>query len=197
MSHPETSTSAGEHGVALLVALVAMLLMSALGVALVWTTSSETLVAGNFGDAQEGLYAAEAVLERAVNDLSAVADWNTVLNGSARSAFVDGQPSGARSLPDGSTLDLGQVAGAATWRLYAYGPLSSMLPATIDSTYYVVALAADATPDAGGNGAPRLALRAEAFGPRGVRQIVEATVTRAAGAPGIRMLSWRHLRQGT
>jgi len=54
---------------ALLVAMMAMLLMTALGAALVLTTSSEAIIAGNFRNSREGLYAAEAVLERSLDDL--------------------------------------------------------------------------------------------------------------------------------
>ena len=39
---------------AIIVALMAMLMMSALGAALVLTTSSETTIAANFRNAQEG-----------------------------------------------------------------------------------------------------------------------------------------------
>lgn len=155
----------------MIVALMAMLLLAALGVALVLTTSSETLISGNFRNAQEALYSADAAIERAMDDLLSVPDWNQVLNGSTRSAFVDGPPSGARMLPDGSPLDLGQAVNMANcqktascsasdlvantpqrpwgannpvWQLFAYGPLNSLLPSrTINSPYYVVVLAAD------------------------------------------------------
>ena len=57
-----------EHGMALLVAMMAMLLMTALGAALVLTTSSEAIIAGNFRNSREGLYAAEAVLEQVAEE---------------------------------------------------------------------------------------------------------------------------------
>ena len=97
-----------EEGIALIVAMMAMLLMTALGVALVLTTSSETLISSNFRNGGEALYAADAVVERALDDLLTVPDWNTLLSGSVQSAFVDGPPSGARTLPDGSTINLSQ-----------------------------------------------------------------------------------------
>ena len=49
-----------EDGVALVVAMMALLLMTALGAALVLTTATESAIAGNFQDAVEGLYAADA-----------------------------------------------------------------------------------------------------------------------------------------
>jgi Tfp pilus assembly protein PilX len=161
-----------EDGIALIVAMMAMLLMTALGVALVLTTSSETMIASNFRNSQEALYAADAVVERAMDDILTVADWNKLLDGSTQSAFVDGPPSGTRNLPDGSTIDLTQVLNLANcdhvatcsdaemnavtasrvwttnnprWKLYAYGKLADMLPASdsINSSFYVALMVGD------------------------------------------------------
>src|SRR5450756_1248554 len=145
-----------EDGIALLFAIMAMLLMMALGVALVLTTSTETIIAANFRNSAEGLYAADAALERAIADLLAVSDWNPLLGGLVRSAFVDGAPDGSRTLVDNSLLDLGQTTSLANcqkttpcsdaamdavtperpwgannprWQLYAYGPLGGITPA--------------------------------------------------------------------
>ena len=73
----------------------------------------------------------------------------------ARSAFIDGAPTGTRTLPDGTTIDLdkatnmldcGKVDSCGDadfnvstderpwgmnnphWKLYAYGPITAMLP---------------------------------------------------------------------
>lgn len=163
---------AGEEGIALVIALMAVLLLSALGFALVMTTSTETMIAANYRNGNEGLYAADAVLERAMDDLLTVPDWNRLLDGSLRSAFVDGAPSGNRTLADGSTIDLDQVLNMANcgkvgacsasdltgnftgdrpwgtnnpvWKLYSYGPVNDMLPTgTLNSPFYVVVLVAD------------------------------------------------------
>ena len=164
-------TMRDERGVALVVALMAMALMAALGAAIIMTTTSETMIAGNFARSEEGLYAADAAIERALDDLLTVPDWNRLLNGSTQSAFVDGPPSGTRTLPDGSTIDIGQALNMANcgktsscsasdltavvngrvwgannpvWQAYAYGPLSSVLPTgTINSPYYVMVMVAD------------------------------------------------------
>ena len=218
-----------EDGVALVVAMMALLLMTALGVALVMTTSSETMIANNYRNSSEALYAADAIVERAMDDLLTVSDWNGLLSGSVQSAFVDGAPSGTRRLPDGSTIDLAEavniancghaascsaseLVGNATgdrpwaannpvWRLYAYGPLNDMIPSkTINSPFYVVLMVADDPSENDGNpaldggppvpppppqppparnmGSGVLALRAEAFGPRGAHKTIEATVSR-------------------
>jgi hypothetical protein len=168
-----------EDGVAIVIAMMAMLLMSALGAALILTTTSETMIAGSFRDGGEALYAADAVLERSVGDLLTVADWNQLLNGSVQSAFIDGAPSGSRTLRDGSTIDLSQVLNMANcqkpaacsvaemnavtterpwgannprWQLYAYNHVSELMPAdSIDSSYYVVVMVADDPSENDGN----------------------------------------------
>jgi hypothetical protein len=223
-----------ENGVALLVAIMAMLLLAVLGAALVLTSSSETLIASNFRNSGEALYAADAALERIVDDLLTVPDWSSLLNGTVQSAFVDGAPSGARMLSDGTTLDLAQVLDMANcqttttcsaadmdrvteerpwgpnnprWQLYGYGHLSDLLPAaSARSPYYVVVMVGDdpseldgdATTDGiapcgnampiKGSGTPPtwscnpgagvIAVRAEAFGPRGTHKVIEMTVAR-------------------
>src|SRR5580765_3807738 len=155
----------------IIIALMATLLMSALGAALVLTTSSDALIAANFRDAQQGVYAADAALERAMSDLATRADWNAILDGTASSAFVDGPPSGVRALADGSSLDLDHTlnmmncrkitacsasnlsantaqrpwgANNPVWRLFAYGPLSGLLPPhALESAFYVIVMVAD------------------------------------------------------
>src|SRR5262245_51740486 len=207
-----------ENGVAMVVAMMAMLLMTALGTALILMTSSETTVAHNYRSGAEALYAADAIIERAMDDLLSVADWTTLLDGSIRSAFVDGPPSGTRALADGSTIDLTETVNMANcgkasacsrsdltsnatgdrpwaannpvWQLYAYGPLADILPANaIDSPFYVVLMVADDPSENDGDpsrdgvvfgnpGRGVLALRADAFGPRGAHRQIEATIAR-------------------
>lgn len=251
-----------EDGIALVVALMVTMLLTALGTALVLTTSSETIISASFRNAGEAVYAADAVVERAMDDLLTVSDWNALLNGSVQSAFIDPPPGGQRTLPDGSTLDLAQAINMANcqqtttcsdgdmnavtterpwgannprWELYAYGSLSDMLPAdTIDSQYYVILMVGDDPSETDndplhdGNSADAnpgtgvLAMRAEAFGPRGAHKVVEVTVARtgtteperrdtaqgdqdvvndprqghsnSVGQAGVRILSWREVR---
>jgi hypothetical protein len=160
-----------ENGMALMLAMMAMLLMTALGAALVLTTSSETIIATNFRTSGEALYAADAALERIVDDLLNVPDWNQVLSGAVQSAFIDGTPNGPRTLPDGSTIDLTQVVDIANcrkitacsaddmdrvtaerpwgpnntrWQLYGYGKLRDLMPtASVNSPFYVVVMVGD------------------------------------------------------
>jgi len=209
-----------ERGVALIIALLAMLLLSALGMALALTTSTETRISSTFGGSAEAFYAADAVFERVVQDLSLLPDWNLALGGAVTSAFVDGPP-GPRTLADGSMLDLTQATakvncGNATcgpwgpnnprWQLFAHGALRDLSPSrAINSGVYVVAWVADdplendgqplvdGDTTAGANpGEGLLQLLAHAYGAGGARRVVEATLRRAD--QGIHVLSWREVR---
>jgi Tfp pilus assembly protein PilX len=233
------------HGFALVVAIMSMALMSALGAALMLVTSSETLIAANYRNSVEASYAADAIAEHAIDELGSIADWNAALGGVARSSFVDGAPTGTRMLAAGVTVDLTQavnmancgkappcssadIVGNATgdrpwaadnpvWQLFAYGPLSAVLPAgSINTPFYVLAMIADdpserdGDPSKDGSGVENpglgiISLRAEAFGPRNTHRIIELTIARSParqdgqdGQDGprgyVRVLSWRQIR---
>ena len=213
--------AAREDGVALLIAIMTLLLMSALGTALILASSAETMIAAHFRDQLEARYAADVMLARGIDDMATVGDWTLVTSGAVQSAWVDGAPSGLRMLADGSTLDLEQALNLATcqkltaclpgqlaavtddrpwgannplWRPYAYGPLRNMMqPGAIDSRYYVMLLVGN------GPAGALLALRAEAFGARGAHAVVEATADKtdyndAPGQVAVKILSWREVR---
>ena len=192
-----------EEGVALIVALLSMMLLTALGAALIMVTGTETRIADNHRNSQEALYAADADAERVVQDLLMVPRWNDILAGTAQSAFVDGGMTDAKTLPSGGRVTLccgtntatGQLqaetaaanywgANNPRWQLFAWGPLSSVLPGTILSPVYVAVWVADDpaevddNPLADDNGT--LTLHAEAYGPAGTRKVVEVTVARTA-----------------
>ena len=168
-----------ESGMALVVALLLTLLMSTLAVALVMTTTTDTLVAGAFASRAGALAAADAGLARVMRDLSTMATWDAVIDGSTRSSFTDGPPSGIRSLADGRTIDLTQIrnqanCGKATtctasdlsavtdtrpwaannpvWQLYAYGRMADVAgTGRIDSPYYLVVFVGDDPGETDGN----------------------------------------------
>jgi hypothetical protein len=210
-----------ERGAALVTALLALLLLSALGFALVLGTTTETMITGNFRFGQEALYAADAGVERVMDDLLTVPDWNNILKGNVRSAFIDGTPSGTRTMPDGSNLDLSQATNMANcgkittcsimemntatedrpwaennprWSLYAYGPLTTIVPtASVNSSIYIIVWVADDPsendndPTIDGSAATNpgsgvLAMRAEAFAPGGAHRIIEVTVAKTNAA---------------
>ena len=212
---------ADESGVAMIIALMSMMLMMALGLALVLTTMTETRISANYREGNEVLYAADAAIERVMQDLLTVPDWNTVLaDGGTTSAFIDGAP-GVRTLADGTTIDLSEAtnvvrcgaiacvdaditaitddrpwgANNPRWQLYAYGPMSDMLPTqTINSRVYVVVWVADDPSENDGDpredggaavdanavnpGGGVLSLLAHAYGPEGTRRVVEVTIAR-------------------
>ena len=162
---------AGDRGIALLIVLLAIVLLSAIGAGLVLATTAETHIAMNFQRSDEALYAADAAAERVLDDLRTVADWTPLLTGAVFSSFVDGPPSGTRQLGDGSVISLAEAVNLANcqkpaactssdmnavtddrpwgannprWRLFAFGLLRDLLPGGwIDSAYYVLAMVGD------------------------------------------------------
>lgn len=234
---------ADEQGLALIIALLAVALLMALGLALVLTTMTETRIAATYRDAVETLQAADAAVERVMVDMLTLTDWDGILDGSVRSAFVDGGPGGVRRLPDGRALNLtqatnvvrcGQVSACGDadldaitehrpwgrnnprWQLYAYGPLSALLPGgSIGSPVYVVVWMADdpsesdddpladgldtagcapGSPACVNHGQGIITMLAHAYGPGGAVRAVEVTLALNDASSGARMLTWRELR---
>jgi hypothetical protein len=197
-----TALSRREDGVAMVMALMAIGLLTSLGLALLLASSSEVIMAGHFRDQRAALYAAEAIVARAMSDVAAAPDWTMLIDGAARSTFVDGPAGGTRTLQDGTALDLVKVVNLANcqkssacaasdltavtaqrpwgvnnprWQLYAYGPLRDMLsPGAVDSPWYVVLLVGD-DPLAADD---VIAMRAEAYGPTSAHTVVELTAAR-------------------
>jgi hypothetical protein len=178
-----------ERGVAMVLAILAMLVIMAIGGALVLTTGAETLIASTFRAGHQAFYAAESAAEWSVADLAANADWPGLLASSATSTFVDGPASGTRALDDGSVVDLGRLeAEEPPWRLYGYGPLSALVPASgRPPPHYVVLLIA---PDPAGP--DRIRVRAVSFGRRGARRMVEQLLLR--GPAGVTLEKWQEVR---
>ena len=155
---------------ALIVVLLAMSVMSALGLALMLTTMAERRIADNFERATEAFYAADAGIERAMQDLIPLPSWDGVLSGAMTSTFIDGAPGGIRPGPGRSPFDLSEATSAVqcgkpacsnadlvaiteerpwgsnnpVWQPYLYGPLDQLLPGQrINSQMYVVVWVAD------------------------------------------------------
>jgi hypothetical protein len=70
-----------ERGSALIIALMATMLLTALGLTLVLMSNTETAISANYRNSQEALYAADAAVERVVQDLLLIPRWNDVLTG--------------------------------------------------------------------------------------------------------------------
>jgi hypothetical protein len=165
--------------VALIIALMAMMMMVALGTALILTTSTESKITRNFKNSSEAMYAADAVLERAMDDILTIHDWNNLLSGAAQSAFVDGPPTGTRTLADGKAIDLSEIINFANcqkatacsasdltfpfperpwgannpvWKPFAWGALKDITPtASVNSAFYVMVMVGDDPSENDGN----------------------------------------------
>jgi hypothetical protein len=203
-----------ERGAALIMALMAIVLMTALGSALILLTATETRIVGHQRTGTEALHAADSAIALVLGDLER-SDWGAALAGAVTSTFVDGGPTGLRNTAAG-VLDLDQLtrsvrtearrwgANAALWQPYAYGPMRDLAGADSDA-YAVVWVGddpaeCDGRPEVDGGacdarpnpGAGVVALLAHAYAPQGAERAVEVTVTRAG--PGLRLLSWREIR---
>ncbi len=156
------------RGSALVIVLLALLLLSAIGGAMLALATADTMAAANQRDARVAMYAAEAAIELAADEIVRLPDWSAVLAGAVRSQRVDGAPSGVRRMPGGRLVDLEEVAnlancGVATpcsaaslaavtsdrpwgannphWRLFAYGAPGGASPSV--SAYTIVMVADD------------------------------------------------------
>jgi hypothetical protein len=199
--------SGSERGSVLLCALMVITLIATLGAAVTLIVSSESVISANYHASQQGLYAADAGVERAIAELRTLSTWSSVPSSATSSVDCnDGQ--GTPRGPDGSTLNLAQLtirrqaesdAVYATlpdrpvWRLYAHAPLDRMAPGAGNSMPYVVVWIADDPDETDRNAAVDtndvVMLHAEAFGVRGGQRAIEATILReeamAAGLPGV------------
>jgi hypothetical protein len=101
-----------DKGAALIVTVLALTLLLATAAALVLVTSTDLLIAENATASAEAFHAAEGAFERTIAELTVVADFTAVLNGTVVSGFVDGS-SGPRTVTGGIALDLGQVVNFA------------------------------------------------------------------------------------
>lgn len=158
------------RGVALLLAIMVMSFLTAIGLGLALIVMMDRLAAGNLRGSVAMLHAADAALELAARDLLRLEDWNDALTGAARSAFADGEPTGARPIPGGGAVDLtattnqlncGRSTGCsdaemnattrdrpwgannARWRLYAYGPLGNIAQFSRPADCYLAVWVAD------------------------------------------------------
>jgi hypothetical protein len=217
------SGSVSQRGSALLCTLMITSVIATLGAALALVVATDALVTGNYYASQQGLYAAEAGVERTIGELRLLPTWRDVPGPSSTTPstdFNDGLT--APRAPDGSILNLAQLTATRqsasdtvypagpdrpVWRLYAHAPLDRMLPGAAADTAYVVVWLADDADDLDGD--PTIdandivMIRAEAYGSRGGKRAVETMIQReeaiAAGFPGIRrsdvrMIVWREAR---
>lgn len=102
-----------ERGIALVIALLAMLLMTALGMALMLTSTTETLIGSNYLDSVEGSYVADAGVERVMQDVLSIPEWNQILTSpdnvraGITSGFIDSTLT--PTLADGRVINLAEA----------------------------------------------------------------------------------------
>jgi hypothetical protein len=213
-----------DRGTVLVAALMVAALLGTLGAALAFVITTESVVAANHGAGQQSLYAADAGVERAIGELRRLTTWRTVPGaaGSSSPDFNDGVS--APRAADGRVLDLVRltsqrqadsnmvypdVPDRPRWQLFAHASLDRMTAGSgSDSSPYVVVWIADDPDDLDGD--PSLdsndivIVRSEAFGIRGGRRAVEATILResamdGAAAGGVprtdaSVIAWREVR---
>jgi hypothetical protein len=195
-------------------ALLATMLLSALGSSLVTLTNTEVLVAVNYRDGAETLYAAEAGAEHVMQELQRSPAWDEWLSGVQSSVLWDGVATptlpGNRPVSVASlTADLQAESDAASawgannprWQLVAHAPMDAAGAERPSASYLAVWLADDPSET---DGDPRhdangvLLVRARAFGMGGASRSVELVAAKpaagGAGGTGIRILSWRVVR---
>jgi len=203
---------------AILTAVFASALLTALGVSLALLGTGETTLAGRGCDTASAAYAARAALTLGVAELRLQPSWVGVLKpgsypelSASPSQIVD--TSLRPTAPWGAVLDVrvltsqlqaetdaaGGVGDPMVWRLFAYGPIGRLVPAGPWTLHYLLVWVSDdgadgdANPSADTNGS--ILLHAEALGPAGLRGAVEATVWRrppgGTGPDGVRVLTIR------
>ena len=216
MSRPAgrgSARCASERGSALVLAMAACVLLLWFGSALVLIGMSESAVSGSFVRGTQTAYLAEAAVARAAVELDALSNWNDVLTGLASSSFREGAAEGVHEA-GGVTVDLSALtltlnrSAAARpfglnnprWRLFAWGPAEWLVGE--DAIGYLAVWVADDPEEKdddplrdGGSEPGRgvLLMTAHAFGPGGVRRMVEVTVVRQPPLP-TRLLAWRAVR---
>jgi hypothetical protein len=137
-------------------ALVVMVLVAAIGLGLVLTTSLEPLAARNYETSWEAAFAADAGVAIAAHELAMMADWDIVLGGQLVSSILS-QSTTTVELPSGSSAGLAELTNLATcghpaacsaseadaftserpwgpnnprWRLFGHGRLDQLVSAS-------------------------------------------------------------------
>ncbi|MBM3771679.1 MAG: hypothetical protein FJW27_10435 [Acidimicrobiia bacterium] len=163
---------------ALVVVLALAGLLTAATAAVISIASTDVRIAAGFRWARQLEHAAEAGLHRALVDLKALPEWTTVLSGTSRSRFVDGSPSGVRTVAGGAFVDVdvevalagcGRVAPCSDadrtaivqarpwgpnnprWRPFAYGPLHALAGTAGAAPVYLLVLVGDDPREIDGN----------------------------------------------
>lgn len=191
---------------AVLGAMLATVLLSALGLAIALLGIGEMTLAARERTTRSLRMAAEGAAQAAVIDLATLATWDPVLArggvdemAGIRARFSDldiaspapwnGRPLDLRALTLGtrtaSDALRGPADGVERWRIFANAPFERLAPGTGSGAWYVVVWVADdradtdGDPDRDSNG--MVAIRAVALGPDDASAALEVTLAREAG----------------
>jgi len=204
MSLPQNDQDAGA---ALLLALLAIVLLAALGGGMITLGDTDATIAANHRAAAELLYAAEGAVERALSEIRTAVTWTDVLTGARRSALY--APTAQPVAPWGATLDLQLLttalqaesdAAAAwgmnnpSWRRFASGSLDAAAGGVpgVPQAYLVVWVADDPSEvdnDPLTDSNDTLLVRGLALSASDLRVSVQVTTRRSGGVT--RLLAWR------
>ena len=207
-SSSSSAATASERGAAVIVALLATVLLNAIGLGLIAFTNTEVAIAANYREASETLYAAEAAADCAVSEVLKAASWDDVLSGLSTSVFRDATL--VPALASGESLNLSTLTASMQaasdagvqrgadnprWRLFLYKAMAQ-ITRTANSRAYAVAWVADDATETDGNplvdGNGIVVIRAQAVARLGHQRTIEVVV--AKQALGMSILSWREIR---
>jgi hypothetical protein len=138
------TTVAGESGFALIVALLALLLLTFLGLTLATTTSTEMQIAANYRWAQQAFYMAEGGLEVAKRQLRAQTTWSIFLP-PARTGPLTAPPapwtsSATRDFENNQCDTAGRQGYGAVLNLAGFPPwenVNTLLGQTLDGSFTI------------------------------------------------------------
>ena len=157
--------------------MLALSLLTAVGLALTTVAMTETAIAAAYGEASQSFYAAESAVDHALHALALEADWQAVVAGDA-----------VASPRNPEVLEVLRGEDVPPGTLYAYGWFAQLLPD--DWRGPPLATLAWVAADADVEG--RLVVTGRAYGGNGSRRTIEVRVEPAEGRP--RIVSWREVR---
>ena len=203
-----------QQGSAVLAVVLVTVLFSAIAISAVVLAHVELVVSGRFARVVEARYAADAALQAAVAELRTIADWTSVIDGSARSSLVEGEWVGsvtARLEAETASSPL-PARRAVRWRPFLWKSMDALAARDPPSRVLVIVWVGNDEDDAGADSADTNAtvlVRAEAVEPGGSRRIVEGIVSRQSEGGGlysedsaaaetrrrrVAVLNWREVR---
>jgi Tfp pilus assembly protein PilX len=201
-----SSGARSDEGIAVVLALVVVLLLAALAFATVMTTDVERMSAASEPNRLAVAYAADAALERAIQELQAPPDWTSALGGGVTSALREGGATmwgqsidlAAMTSELQAETDAAEARGADTtrWQLFLSGTLSAMVPGRPREVLpYLVAWVGDDLAESDGNpmvdSNRTIRVHARAVGPRDARADREAVLRRDEDGGVGRVVEWR------